>query len=105
MDKFWEAVNQQLAELRSAKSADDVLRILNHERNPYGDPSMASNADGFFAGSGGDGGVYDALSEAGWRVIRWEAQYFFSMVSPAGDSITYIEGDIFRGTHRAGGDR
>jgi hypothetical protein len=36
MDNFWETVNTQLAELRKAENADDVIRILARERNPYG---------------------------------------------------------------------
>jgi hypothetical protein len=94
MDKFWETVDAQLAELRSAKSADDVLRILSLERNPYG-PGSASG-DGFFAG--GDGGeMLEALADAGWSLEWIEADYHWRMRAPNGDKIKYVEGDIYRG--------
>lgn len=32
-DKFWEIIAAQIAELKSAKTADDVVRILSDERN------------------------------------------------------------------------
>lgn len=92
-------MDQQVAELRSARSADDVLRVLSHERNPYG-PGVANNAHGFFAGSGGDQSVYEALNEAGWTTLWFEASYHFAMRAPDGSAITYVEGDIFRGGQR-----
>lgn len=102
LDAFWKAIDAQLAELRTAKTADDVLRILAPERDPYhtvlGDNPHRTTA-GFFAGSGGDGTVMDALSDAGWRVIWAEASYYYTMQAPDGSMITYIEGDILRGEH------
>lgn len=95
---FWAVVDAQLTELRGAKSADDVLRILSHERNPYGEES--STADGFFAGGGGDGSVLESLTDAGWE-IRWQkAGYYWAATAPNGDVITYVEGDIYRGDRR-----
>lgn len=95
MDIFWTTIKEQLEELKSAKSADDVIRILSHERNPYGE--KCGSAAGFFAGSGGDGTVRDSLIEAGWTVIRAKAPYYYSMRAPDGSVITYIEDDIYRG--------
>lgn len=91
---FWAVVDAQLAELRSARSADDVLCILATRGNPYGDP-LISSAPAFFAGSGGDGTVLDALSAAGWRVTWIEADYHYAMTAPDGTGITYVEGDVF----------
>lgn len=93
---FWDTIKDQWNELTTAKSADDVMRILSPARNPYGDSSMASG-EGFFAGSGGDDQVYDALRQAGWKVVEAEADYYWCMKAPNGDLITYIEGDVYRG--------
>jgi hypothetical protein len=67
MNTFWDAIDTQLAELRSTANADDVLRILP------ADPCSAG--EGFFAGSGGDGTVMAALHETGWTVTWSEAPY------------------------------
>jgi hypothetical protein len=104
-DPFWIAVKAQLTELREAASADDVLRILSPERNPYrlDDPNwdgMDGAAEGFFAGSGGGYSVDDALDDAGWRYLWSRANYWWAMRAPDGSVITYCEGDIYRGDKR-----
>lgn len=98
-DPFWVTIKEQLTELESAKSADDVIRILSHERNPYPDKDGMSSADGFFAGSGGDNTVWDALDEAGWEQSWSESGIYYTMRAPDGSEITYCEGDIYRGRH------
>lgn len=94
LDNFWAAIDAQLADLKTAKTADDVVRVLGgrHPDSP--------GADAFFAGSGGDGSVYGALIEAGWTPAWSEAGYFYVMRAPDGSMITYVEGDIFVGDHR-----
>lgn len=96
MADFWDVIAGQVRELRTAATADDVIRILATERNPYGDPSITS-AEAFFAGSGGDESVMGALAEAGWSAVWTEASYHWAMRAPDGSVITYIEGDIYRG--------
>ena len=91
---FWAAIEAQLAELRTAASADDVLRILSNERNPQGGGSAG---DAFFAGSGGDGTVRESLAAAGWETTWTESSYYYVMRAPNGDEITYCEGDIYQG--------
>lgn len=93
MDAFWSEIDKQLTELKQAKTAQDVVRILSQERNPSGDGP--TGGDGFFAGSGGDGTVLQALYEAGWHVIWIEANYHYAMRAPDGSAITYVEGDIY----------
>ncbi|MFJ5817316.1 hypothetical protein ACIQGT_25980 [Streptomyces sp. NPDC093108] len=88
LDAFWAVIAAQLMELRSAKNADDVLRILASE---------GRTAPGFFAGSGGDETVSEALHTAGWTTIWAESSYYYTMRAPDGSMITYIEGDIYRG--------
>ncbi|MFC9591538.1 hypothetical protein ACFTUC_17330 [Streptomyces sp. NPDC056944] len=101
-DPFWDAIRTQLKELEQAKCADDVIRILSPERNPYGSDwdGMDGAAEGFFAGSGGDGRVNEALEEAGWSYVWARATYWWAMQAPDGSVITYIEGDIYRGDRR-----
>jgi hypothetical protein len=102
-DTFWVTIAEQLKELESARTADDVLRILSPERNPYGPAAAASmtagGAEGFFAGSGGDGTVWDALDDAGWTESWAESGIYYTMRAPDGTEITYVEGDIYRGRH------
>ncbi|MFJ5984449.1 hypothetical protein [Lentzea sp. NPDC092896] len=98
-DGFWEVIGDQLHELESASSAADVVGILSHERNPYG--SGTTGGDGFFAGSGGDDTVQDALRTAGWEYEWYDARYHFCMRAPDGSLITYVEGDIYLGNSRA----
>lgn len=101
-DPFWSTVRQQLTELRTATTAEDVLRILSRERNPYrlADPNwdgIDSAAQGFFAGSGGEDTVDEALGAAGWTYAWSKAPYWWAMRAPDGSVITYCEGDIYRG--------
>jgi len=88
LDMFWAVIDEQLQELRTAKNADDVLRILANDKGPD---------RGFFAGSGGDETVSDALHTAGWELVWSESSLCYTMRAPDGSVITYIEGDIHRG--------
>lgn len=90
-DGFWAAIAEQLAELRTARSAEDVLPTLPPD---YGDGGV----DGYFGGSGGDDSVYAALTDAGWSIAWFKASYYYALTAPDGQSgITYVEGDIYRG--------
>ena len=95
-DEFWTTIREQLKELESAKSAEEVVHILSRERNPYGS-SVGMAGDGFFAGSGGDNTVWDALEKAGWNALWVRTPYYYAMTAPDGSVITYIEGDIYLG--------
>lgn len=87
---FWARIDAQIESLKTAKSPDDVIRIL-------GGSEEASSGDAFFGGSGGDQSVEGALAEAGWSHVWREAHYYWAMRAPNGDGITYVEGDIYRG--------
>jgi len=91
-DPFWQHIDQQLSDLRSAKTADDVFRIC-----PTVPDLAASNAQGFFGGGGGDGTVLDALLDSGWTPVCIDAWYYWVLLAPNGDQVTYVEGDIYRG--------
>lgn len=97
-DTFWDQVNIQLDEARTATSADQLLAVLSHQRNPYGDPSMAANADGFFAGDSSE--LLTVLTESGWSPVWLEANYYWALRAPDASVITYIEGDVFRGNQK-----
>ncbi|MER6605732.1 hypothetical protein ABT282_07405 [Streptomyces sp. NPDC000927] len=71
-----------------------MVRILSHERNPYGSTERMGPNEGFFAGSGGDGTVMEALKDAGWCVIHAESGIWYVMRAPDRSMITYCEGDI-----------
>lgn len=88
LDTFWAVIAEQLQELRSAKNADDVLRILASE---------GRTAPGFFGGSGGDETVSAALHTAGWTTAWAQSSIYYTMRAPDRSMITYIEGDIFPG--------
>ncbi|MFE1783852.1 hypothetical protein ACFW9F_15000 [Streptomyces sp. NPDC059506] len=88
LELFWAAIAEQLQELRTAKTADDVLRTLATDHGPD---------RGFFAGSGGDETVSHALHTAGWELVWAESSLYYTMRAPDGSMITYIEGDIHRG--------
>lgn len=92
-DAFWAAVEQQVVELRTATSADDVLSTLAQERNPYGPGT--STADGFFAGEGGD--MHAALMDAGWTTVWMNADYYWCARAPDDSQVSYVEGDIYPG--------
>jgi hypothetical protein len=95
---FWTTIRQQVSELKEAKSADDVVHTLSHDRNPYG--SGTGCEDGFFAGSGGEESVYEVLTGNGWREVWAESGIYYTLEAPDGSRITYIEGDIRKGDRR-----
>jgi hypothetical protein len=90
MQDFWAQIDTQLAELRFAQTADEVIAILD------GDSPLA-DGDAFFDGGGGDGTVMDSLIFAGWSIAWADADYYWCMIAPDGSAITYVEGDVYRG--------
>jgi hypothetical protein len=55
----------------------------------------------FFAGSGGDRWLSNALIVAGWHVTYLGATYYYVAEHPTtGEQLTYIEGDVLRGDAR-----
>lgn len=92
-DGFWKHIEDQLAAIAAlpkTAGVDDVIELL--------DPP--SSGDAFFAGSGGDDSLMEALEKAGWHVVWAEAHYFYVMQAPNGDKLTYVEGDVYRGDAR-----
>jgi hypothetical protein len=87
---FWATVDASLEELKKAKTANAVVRVLNKHFNK-------SSGDAFFAGSGGDGSVLSSLTSAGWTVVWYRAHYYWAAQSPEdnGGYIEYVEGDVY----------
>lgn len=96
---FWAAIDAQLRQCQQARSANDVLRILDTAGNPHDDPSI-TGAPAFFAGGGGGASLLAALESAGWSLIWAEASYHYAVRAPDGSAITYVEGDVYPGSER-----
>ncbi|MGP5099081.1 hypothetical protein ACTXJ1_13770 [Brachybacterium alimentarium] len=92
LDSFWEAIDHQLDMIEAAKptTSAEVLLLLD-----------GSAKAGFFGGSGGDRQLLDSLSIAGWEVTDFHAIYYWTAQHPSsGDSLEYIEGDVYDRTDR-----
>ena len=93
MSDFWDTIDQQLDHIERDKptTATELVAILNKYSSP-------SAADAFFAGSGGDRQLIEAMFNAGWRIITAESHVYWVMHHPlTGDPVTYIEGDVYIG--------
>ncbi len=91
---FWSVIADQLASIRTNRptTVAEVITIL-------GGSAAASAGDAFFAGSGGDDQLGEALSDAGWSLKRIEGDYYFTATHPTtGETLTYIEGDVYDNT-------
>lgn len=95
---FWGAISTQLRDLLYATSADDVLRILAYDHNPFS--SLPGTGDAFFAGQEGTATVWDHLRKAGWRTAWSGGEHHYVMRAPDGSTITYADGHIYRGDRR-----
>lgn len=96
---FWQRIDRALDRIATEKPTtfDGVKAILDEDGNPDGTEAAGA---AFFAGSGGDRQLREALRDAGWRTVWAEASYYYTMVSPTGDLLTYTEGDVDRGGAR-----
>lgn len=102
---FWPQIEHQLRRLGtpSVDSFDTVRDILLDPR--YDDVMDEIDRNGartfdtdtaFFAGSGGNTQLKDALRSAGWDIRSRFAHHYVAR-SAAGDCLTYCEGDVLRG--------
>lgn len=94
LDNFWASVDAALDRCAEAVTVDQVIDILNDHFEP-------SSGAAFFAGSGGDRQLLDALywdrPDQTWRLMRYDAPYYWCLTDKDGSSLTYVEGDIERG--------
>ena len=94
LDDFWTNVDTALKRCVSANTVEEVITILNEHFHP-------SAGVAFFGGGGGDESLIDALywdrTTTGWRIVRYDADYYWCLADTNGDLLTYIEGDVYRG--------
>jgi hypothetical protein len=91
---FWAEIDAQLEQVRKATTVDEVLAACP----PVPGTSVGA---GFFAGSGGNDQLIDALGE-GWRIVRIEADYYWVAQDRNGDFLAYTEGDLDKGDKACG---
>lgn len=96
MQQYWKMIDLQLdaIEREGINTYVGITEIM-----PGGNDISASPA--FFGGSGGDRSLFSALSVAGWRRTWAESDHYYTAQHPkTGETITYIEGDIYPGDRR-----
>ena len=101
---FWGQIDHQLQRLQGeqAQTFAGVRQILldpaYDQINTYvhsGSRRDFAPHQAFFAGSGGDDTVLEALDQAGWQLDGYRAAYHYTMVHPlSSDRLEYIEGDL-----------
>lgn len=110
MNDFWDNINAQLDRIEAEKP-DTFAGV----RDILMDPQYSAVVDdvnlngsrtfterhAFFAGSGGDRSLYEALYRAGWHMVWAEASYYYVVRHNASHAfLTYIEGDVYEGDAR-----
>jgi len=96
-NSFWTNINNALDTIKSTKpeTVDAVCAILDASGTI--DKGVSAGLS-FFAGSGGDRSLAASLRVAGWVTIWDEASYYYIMEHDVtGETLTYIEGDLYRG--------
>lgn len=89
-DRFWDSIRSVLAAAAQAKTADELISAVT-----AGPDQDAGSGDAFFAGSGGDDQLLDALDRGSWEVFDVKARYWWKARSRHDSSaIEYIEGDV-----------
>lgn len=101
---FWSQINHQLSTVRTVAPRDFAGLKLILEMPEYTAVTEETHRNGlrhftetqtFFAGSGGDNHIIGALQSAGWSVVRYTADYDLVMRNPAGEQVSYQEGDLY----------
>ncbi|OKH70836.1 hypothetical protein EB72_24900 [Mycobacterium sp. SWH-M1] len=93
MDRYWANYDACLDRVAAdGQSAQAVLGILKDHFEP-------SSGDAFFP-DGADRTLLGSLDEAGWSGVWVRAAYHWCMRSPAGDELTFVEGDVYLGNVR-----
>lgn len=100
---FWPQIDHQLATIRTIAPQDFAGLKLILEMPEYTAINKEIHRNGFrhftesqtfFTGSGGDNHVVEALRSAGWSVVHYTADYDLVMRNPAGEQVSYQEGDL-----------
>lgn len=104
---FWGQIEHQLTMIitEPAETFDAVRRVLldpdydQVQKDIHLNEPRTFDADSaFFAGSGGEESLQEALYDAGWGLVTAKASYYYAMRHPTtGETLTYLEGDVERG--------
>ena len=96
IDEYWAAVDAALTEVRQATTVDEVIDALNRHH-------QKSSGDAFFAGDYDD--MYCALmfDAPRWGLVWSEAAYYWCARDSQGNTLSYVEGDVYRGNVRRAG--
>lgn len=101
---FWGQIDHQLGRIRTEKPQtfsglreilmDPAYDQITQDVNRNGARSFGPG-QAFFAGSGGDDTVFDALLDAGWMVTKFIADYHYTAIHPTTrGALSYTEGDL-----------
>ncbi len=89
-DQFWDEIRRVLTSVAHATTADELIAVV-----ATGPDQTSGSGDAFFAGSGGDDQLLDALDTNVWTVFDVKARYWWKARSTKDNSaIEYIEGDV-----------
>lgn len=99
LSEFWEGYDRTLKRIgdEEPQTLAAVAAILNDFQPP--------SAGVAFFGNNGDEHLSVALMGVGWDVRFIEHDYLWEATSPIGDTLHYVEGDIYPGLYRAPGER
>lgn len=91
MKAYWDKYDRTLALIVEEKpqTVDGVKAILDQFEPP-------SSGLAFFPG-GADDTLGDALHQSGWSIDWREGDYLWVGRSKTGETLTYVEGDVYRG--------
>lgn len=92
---FWDSIAAVLAEAATASTAEELITAVR--RGP--DQGIGDvGADAFFAGSGGNDQLVEALDDSSSWDIDWiEGDYWWKATAKRdGSVVEYIEGDLYR---------
>ncbi|BBY53981.1 hypothetical protein H7J07_04935 [Mycobacterium koreense] len=90
---FWDSIAAVLAAAGKARTADELITAVSR-----GPDQSAGSGEAFFAGSGGDDQLVEALDDSGHWHIDWiEGDYWWKATAKSdGSVVEYIEGDLYR---------
>lgn len=97
LSSYWENYRSCLDMIRDGPdgggvTVDELIQVCN----AHFDKSVA---DAFFP-NGADQDMLGTLMESGWTTVWVRADYYFAARDRNGATLTFVEGDIYRGTQR-----
>jgi hypothetical protein len=88
---FWDEISAVLAEVGRAHTADELIAAVRK-----GPDQTTGAGDAFFAGSGGDEQLIDALDGDQWTAHMKSVYWWTATSKVDGSTVEYIEGDVYR---------